>query len=240
MSDHQTSSGEPSKVPCTVRGVNLRMACRFLAMANALSQYSALGALIPLHCVTKGYSCDGWRALAISGGNPYTGPTNYSGPDHPFPLFPLAREYQCEAAELLRCSPERCCSRVRVPDRTPLVPLEAAMGKAPVAPTGVEPGRYLVGFDGEAAISSALLAASGGRIVDSIPAQHVLVIDRVTAPEALRNAGGRYVEAGFDLKADPIISDDAPVTPDFAVPGAGERAVVREQDSVGHEGDARR
>jgi subtilisin family serine protease len=109
-------------------------------------------------------------------------------------------------------------------DRTPFAPPDALSAKGPAAaPPAVEPGRYLLGFDGDAAVSPAVLLAAGGRIIDSIPEFHVLVVDGVTKPDALLAAHARYIEAGYDVTVDPIMSDDAPPgdagLPD-AVPGA--------------------
>jgi subtilisin family serine protease len=70
-------------------------------------------------------------------------------------------------------------------------------------PTVPQPGRYLVGFDGAAAIGADVLAVAGGRVVDSIPSMHVLTVDGVTNPDALWAAGPRYIDAGFDVTADP-------------------------------------
>jgi subtilisin family serine protease len=77
-------------------------------------------------------------------------------------------------------------------------------------PTVPQPGRYLVGFDGTAAIGADVLAVAGGRIVDSIPSMHVLTVDGVTNPDALWAAGPRYIDAGFDVTVDPI-SDPSPL-----------------------------
>ncbi len=72
------------------------------------------------------------------------------------------------------------------------------------APAPAPGGRYIVGFDGEAAISPAVLAASGGHIVDEVAKFNALIVDGVTNPEALRAAGPAYIESGFDLFAEPI------------------------------------
>lgn len=107
-------------------------------------------------------------------------------------------------------------------DRTAVAPTaptgSVAAGKGP-APAPAEPGRYLVGFDGRAAISDGVMAQAGGRIVDSIPSFNVLVVDGVTNPEALRAAGPKYIEAGFDMSVTPILSAD-PVPVDGAQPEA--------------------
>ncbi len=80
------------------------------------------------------------------------------------------------------------------------------------------PGRYLVAFDGPAAVGANVLAASGGSVVDSIPSMDVLVVDGVTNPDALRLAHPKYIEAGFEATIDPIKTDDvAPGTE--SVPG---------------------
>lgn len=76
------------------------------------------------------------------------------------------------------------------------------------APT---PARYLVGFDGAASIAPDVLVASGGLVVDSIPAFNVLVLDGVTNPDALRNAQPTYIEAEFEVTTQPVATDDAPV-----------------------------
>src|SRR5947209_8784055 len=72
-------------------------------------------------------------------------------------------------------------------DRPPLAPATLSAGKVPPSsPRAPESGRYLAGFDGTAAIPADVLAASGGRIIDSIPAFNILVVDDVTNPAALR------------------------------------------------------
>jgi subtilisin family serine protease len=109
-------------------------------------------------------------------------------------------------------------------DRTPFAPPDVLNAKGPAsAPPAAEPGRYLLGFDGDAAISPDVLLASGGRVIDSIPEFDVLVVDGVTKPEALLAAHPRYIEAGFDVSVAPIAGDDAPVPDEelaAAVPGA--------------------
>ena len=97
-------------------------------------------------------------------------------------------------------------------DRAPLSPTSPAAGRGPLAgPTATpQPGRYLVGFDGPAEIQADVLAMSGGAIIDSIPEFNVLVVDGVTAPDALRAANPKYIEAGFDMTVTPILSDDPP------------------------------
>jgi subtilisin family serine protease len=64
---------------------------------------------------------------------------------------------------------------------------------------------YLVGFAGAPAISPDVLAASGGRIVDSIPSMNVLTVDGVTNPQALLAANPTVIEAGFEVTNTPII-----------------------------------
>jgi hypothetical protein len=49
-----------------------------------------------------------------------------------------------------------------------------------------------------------VLAAAGGRVIDSIPAMHVLTVDGVTNPDALWAAGPRYIDAGFEVTVDPV------------------------------------
>jgi Subtilisin-like serine proteases len=66
-------------------------------------------------------------------------------------------------------------------------------------------GIYLLGFDGAPAISADVLAASGGRIVDSIPSRNVLTVDGVTNPQALLAANPRIIEAGFEVSESPIV-----------------------------------
>jgi subtilisin family serine protease len=68
-----------------------------------------------------------------------------------------------------------------------------------------QPGVYLLGFDGVPSISADVLAASGGRIVDSIPSMHVLTVDGVTNPQALLAANPKVIEAGFVVTTTPII-----------------------------------
>jgi subtilisin family serine protease len=108
-------------------------------------------------------------------------------------------------------------------DRTPFAPPAAVAARGPALPPPAPAGRYLLGFDGEATITPEVLLASGGRIIDSIPAVNVLVVDGVTKPNALLAAGASYIEAGYDVTADPIVSDDPPPgEPELpaAVPGA--------------------
>jgi len=94
-------------------------------------------------------------------------------------------------------------------DRTPLVPTSLSADRGPGGPSAPPaPGRYLVGFDGPAEISADVLALSGGSVIDSLPEFNVLVVDGVTAPDALRAANPKYIEAGFDMTVTPILSDD--------------------------------
>lgn len=86
----------------------------------------------------------------------------------------------------------------------PAVTPSAARG-----PVASVPGRYLVAFNGRAYIGSDVLAASGGKIVDSIPQMHVLVVDGVTNPGALSAAHPKYVEAEFVATITPIIVEGA-------------------------------
>ncbi|NUR32920.1 MAG: S8 family serine peptidase [Gemmatimonadaceae bacterium] len=67
------------------------------------------------------------------------------------------------------------------------------------------PGVYLLGFDGAPAISADVLAASGGRIVDSIPSMNVLTVDGVTNVQALWAANPKIIEAGFEVSESPIV-----------------------------------
>jgi lantibiotic leader peptide-processing serine protease len=84
-----------------------------------------------------------------------------------------------------------------------------------------QPGRYIVGFDGEASISPDVLAASGGQIVDAVPQFNALIVDGVTNPEALRAANPAYIESGFNMYAEPIKQPlGAPAGGALAVPGA--------------------
>ena len=102
-------------------------------------------------------------------------------------------------------------------DGSPLAPSAGRL--LPGAPAAPEPGRYLVGFEGAPEIPADVLAASGGRVIDSIPVFGVLVVDGVTNPDALRAAHPAYIEAGFDVTIDPIAVD--PIVGDAAaVPGA--------------------
>jgi subtilisin family serine protease len=98
---------------------------------------------------------------------------------------------------------------------TLLSPVGAASGRlpAPGAAPAAEPGRYLVGFDGPA-----VLAASGGQIVDAIPSMNVLVVDGVTNPEALQLAQPKYIEAEFEVSIEPIAADVLPLEQADVVP----------------------
>jgi subtilisin family serine protease len=91
-------------------------------------------------------------------------------------------------------------------DRSPTAPAPdgLALGLArPGRGTAPPAGRYLVGFDAPTdGIDASVLAASGGRVVDSIPAFNVLVVDGVTDPEALRAASPAYIEAEFETTLD--------------------------------------
>jgi len=101
-----------------------------------------------------------------------------------------------------------------------LSPVGPSAGRLPIPAPAPEPGTYLVGFDGVAAVAPDVLAASGGRVIDSIPSMHVLVVDGVTNPDALRLAQPQYIEASFDATVEPIANDVA--VPDLfaeAVPG---------------------
>jgi len=89
--------------------------------------------------------------------------------------------------------------------------------RGPVASTA--PGRYLVAFDGPAAVGANVLAASGGRIVDSIPSMNVLVVDGVTNPDALRLANPAFIESGFVATIDPLKVEETVSTNADAVPG---------------------
>ncbi|HYW30285.1 MAG TPA: S8 family serine peptidase [Gemmatimonas sp.] len=109
-------------------------------------------------------------------------------------------------------------------EQTPFAPADAAQLRWPGFTPPIEPGRYLVGFDGNAAISADVLHESGGRIIDSIPEFNVLVVDEVMKPDALLGAGPRYIEAGYDVQVEPIMGDDTPPGDEelvgAAVPGA--------------------
>jgi subtilisin family serine protease len=66
-----------------------------------------------------------------------------------------------------------------------------------------------VGVEADGTIDPAALAASGGRIVDSIPALHLAVVDGVTDPTPLVGAAGvRYVERSFEVTLD--VRESAP------------------------------
>lgn len=81
-----------------------------------------------------------------------------------------------------------------------------------------EPGRYLVGFEGPAAIDASVLEASGGRIVDAIPSMNVLVLEGVTNPDALTVAQPKYIEAEFEVNVAPIGADMLPLEQADVVP----------------------
>lgn len=82
---------------------------------------------------------------------------------------------------------------------------------APAAPSHLitslskPPGVYLLAFDGVPAIPPDVLAASGGRIVDSIPSMNVLTVDGVTNPQALLAANPKIIEAGFEVSESPNV-----------------------------------
>ncbi|MES2525043.1 MAG: S8 family serine peptidase [Gemmatimonadota bacterium] len=106
-------------------------------------------------------------------------------------------------------------------EQTPFTAVDAASSRIrDFAPAPIEPGRYLVGFDGDAVIADDVLHASGGRIIDSIPEFNVLVVDDVMNPDALLAASPRYIEAGFDVSVEPIMGDDATPVDDEAVAAA--------------------
>lgn len=95
--------------------------------------------------------------------------------------------------------------------------IEPSTARGPVASA---PGRYLVAFDGPAYVGRDVLAASGGRVVDSIPQMNVVVVDGVTNPGALQAANPRYVEAEFVATITPIIVEGStPSDVDTSVPG---------------------
>lgn len=111
------------------------------------------------------------------------------------------------AVLLAACADDPAAARITAP-------AGPSRGVAKVAPAA---GRYLVGFDeATTGLPSAVLAASGGRIVDAIPGQFVLVVDGVTNPSALLQAGAAYVEPEFETTADPIVEAvDADATAAF-------------------------
>lgn len=95
--------------------------------------------------------------------------------------------------------------------------LTACGDQAILSPTGADggspsaillpkqPGVYLLGFDGPPSIPADVLAASGGRIVDSIPSMNVLTVDGVTNVNALLAANPKVIEAGFEVTNTPIL-----------------------------------
>ena len=91
-------------------------------------------------------------------------------------------------------------------DRVPLAPSAPAVTsgvRADLAPATEALGQYLVGVEPDGAIDPAALAASGGRIVDSIPALHLAVVDGVSDPTPLVGAAGvRYVERSYEVTLD--------------------------------------
>ena len=112
---------------------------------------------------------------------------------------------------------------VRVPTVGALALLAACADGIPVAPLApstngptrdlgtAEPstGRYLVGLEAGATLSPEALAASGGTIVDSIPAFGVLVVAGVTDPAALAQSGAAYVEPEFETTLETSRYSDA-------------------------------
>jgi subtilisin family serine protease len=107
-------------------------------------------------------------------------------------------------------------------DQAILSPTSPTAGMATAGSTMPAAGRYLVGFDGTAAIAPDVLAAAGGRVIDSIPAMHVLTVDGVTNPDALWAASPRYIDAGFDVTAEPIRDPMAPLGDLASVAPGGE------------------
>ena len=99
-----------------------------------------------------------------------------------------------------------------------LSPSAATAGRFPIPAPTAEPARYLVGFEGAAAIPASVLAASGGNVVDAIPSMNVLVVDGVTNPDALKLAQPKYIEAEFDVTVAPIASDIPPLDQIDVVP----------------------
>jgi subtilisin family serine protease len=73
-----------------------------------------------------------------------------------------------------------------------------------------QPGVYLLGFAGRPFIPADVLQASGGQIVDSIPALNVLTVDGVTNVQALLAANPTVIEAGFEVTTTPLVE---PVPP---------------------------
>ena len=110
-----------------------------------------------------------------------------------------------------------CVGLTACGDQAILSPTAANSGRLP-APAAAEPGRYLVGFEGDASIPSSVLAASGGAVVDAIPSMNVLVVDGVTNPDALKLAQPKYIEAEFEASVAPIPSDVPPVDAIDVVP----------------------
>jgi subtilisin family serine protease len=108
--------------------------------------------------------------------------------------------------------------------------LTACGDQAILSPVGVEgpnalltaarqPGRYLLSFDGVPSISPDVLAASGGRIVDSIPSIRVLTVDGVTNVQALLAAHPKFIDADFDMTVTPIVDSSVPLDLAQAVEG---------------------
>jgi subtilisin family serine protease len=77
----------------------------------------------------------------------------------------------------------------------------------------VVPGRYVVGL-GEGGLTDDVLAASGGRVVDSIPSIGVLVLENVTHPAALEGAGVRFAEPDVRVALEPVDHEPLAERPD--------------------------
>ena len=108
-------------------------------------------------------------------------------------------------------------------DRGPVGPTPRAPGARRtdvVAAAG--PGRYLVALDRAAPGDplAAALAAAGGRVVDSIPALHIAVVDGVVDPAALGVEGVRYAEPDARVTAGPIDAAPADATADVTTDAA--------------------
>lgn len=106
-------------------------------------------------------------------------------------------------------------------DPAGIAPVSASSARGPVASA---PGRYLVAFDGPAYVGSDVLAASGGKVVDSIPSMNVLVVDGVTNPDALRSAHPKFIEAEFVATVSPILVEGS-------TPGASTASVTGQQNT---------
>ena len=91
-------------------------------------------------------------------------------------------------------------------DRVPVAPAAPSISpsvRGNLASASGEPGQYLVGVEAGGTIDADALAASGGRIVDSIPALRLAVVDGVSDPTPLVGAAGvRYVVRSYEVTLD--------------------------------------